>query len=644
MLRGDSVIEAGIDGEFLKTLTILYVEDEDDIFEQVVKLLSKRCMTLLTARNGLEGLEAYRSHTPDIILTDINMPIMDGLTMAEEIHTIDFSVPIIVMTAFEKVSLLKQAISIGIHTYLTKPVSRNELSGKLLDCAHRLRIEHDLKKSTDVLRKLEQAIKQCSSAIVITDKTGVIEFVNKSYTELTGYRADELVGQNPRLLKSRNTPHETYAALWGAVTRGKAWGGELQNIRKDGSLFWVTTVISPIYGEGEISHFIATQEDISEKKQLTEMLVHSQKVESIGQLAGGMAHNLNNTLCVINGYAALMKIADDLTPAHKNNVKKIMEASAQASALTHSMLAYSHKQVLKQKVQNINELVTKTGEFIRHLIRTDIEFTCTLSEVPLLVNVDGGQLEQVLMNMSTNARDAMPDGGVLHISVVQGVMNDQDTDRLTKPCAIISVTDNGSGMDEEIRKRVFDPFFTTKEVGKGTGLGMAMVFGIIRQHGGYIDVQSEPGAGTKFSLYLPLVSHAMAASLSDEAEVGCARVQKKQRTILVVDEDDTALEMLRRLLTRVGYRVITAHNGKEAVETFRGMKDAIHLVISDMLQEAGGNGLYEGIRSLSQAVPFIYLTNHPFDVVTTSGEQDGCDVFIKPLRPAQLLGRIDEII
>ncbi len=639
------MIEAGIDGEFLKTLTLLYVEDEDDVFEQVVRLLSKRCSKLLTARNGQEGLDLFRNCTPDIVITDITMPIMDGLAMAEEIHAINFSVPIIVMTAFERVSLLKQAISIGIHTYLTKPVSRNELSCKLLDCAHRLRIEHDLKQSNDVLRKLEQAIKQCSSAIVITDRKGTIEFVNKSFAELSGYRADELVGQTPRILKSGNISPEMYAHMWGAITRGKAWGGELQNKRKDGSLFWVATVISPIYGEGEITHFIATQEEISEKKHLAELLTHSQKVESIGQLAGGLAHNLNNTLSVINGYATLLKIADGLQPEHKDNVKKIMEASAQASALTHSMLAYSHTQVLKQTVQNINELLTNAGGFIRQLMREDIEIKITLSEEPLMVNIDGGQLEQVLMNMSTNARDAMPNGGVLHISVTRGKMTDHDTDRLSKPCAILSLTDTGSGMNEETRKRVFDPFFTTKELGKGTGLGLAMVFGIIRQHGGYIDVQSEPGKGTEFSLYFPLVLAEEAASMIEESPVGELCVQKKPRTILLVDDDINTLETLCRLLIRVGYRVITAVDGTEAVEKLIAMKDDINLVISDVaMSTVGYKTLFDEMRIISDSLPFIFLSGHPLDVITISGELDAFDVFIKPIRPAQLLGRISEIV
>ncbi len=508
------------------------------------------------------------------------------------------------------------------------------------------------KKYENKMHKLSCAIEQSPSSILITDSKGRIEFVNQSFTKNTGFTFDEAIGQMPYQLSSDHTTSKLYADIWATILSGHSWNGELPDKRKDGTVLWEHVIVSPLYDKaGSISNFVAVKEDITEKKELIAQLVHSQKVETIGQLAGGLAHDLNNKLSIINAYGILLKMASGMSSEHIQYVNEIMAASNRAGAITHSMLAYGRKQIMRIKTENLNVLLGKVGQFIKHLIREDIELTIELSDEPLMAYIDAGQIEQVMINLATNARDAMPRGGTLHITARAGFMvhnrgAEPETAEKVR-CAIITVSDSGHGMDDETQRCIFDPFFTTKDVGKGTGLGLSMVFGIIMQHDGIIEVQSKVGVGTVFSLQFPL-----AESMTDQwTEVDFNRyassdalVSGHLATILLVEDDVNFCKVMSKILVQSGYNVITATDGCQAVDIFKTKKDEIDLVISDVIMpNKSGKVAYDEIRAISQNVPYIFISGHAQDVIGNLGGSDDIDLIEKPLNPLELISKIKKL-
>lgn len=497
-------------------------------------------------------------------------------------------------------------------------------------------------------RKLLRAVEQSPVTIMITDTEGKIEFVNPKFTELTGYSAQEVMGQSANILKTDMTPPETFIKMWETIATGKTWEGEFVNKRKDGSIFYEHATISALYDDnGAITQYVAVKEDITEKKSIMEQLIHSQKMESIGTLAGGLAHDLNNVLSVINGYATLAQLVTDKGKKEFKYVSEISRASSRAASLTNCLLAYSRKQQMNQQVQNLNLLIETVGSFITRIIHDNISFTLSLQDAPLGVNVDTVQIEQVLLNLATNARDAMPDGGAFSIATTTGTINEQYVATLGYGTpgryAIITVTDSGHGMDAKTKLKVFDPFFTSKEAGKGTGLGLAMVMSIIRQHSGFIDLQSEPGKGSIFKLYLPLVD--MGEIVAEPAEV-YHQMEKAQGVILVAEDDAETRRALEELLTHAGYTVITAEDGQDAVEKFSTRRGEINLVITDVVMpRKSGKAASDEIRQMSKGVKFIFISGHSGSVIERDGcLEEGATVIEKPVMPFVLLRKIWEMI
>jgi len=330
-----------------------------------------------------------------------------------------------------------------------------------------------------------------------------------------------------------------------------------------------------------------------------------------------------------------------------NYLDEIVKASLRASSLTRSLLIYSRKQEMNQQKQNLNSLITTVGSFIERIIHENIVFTISLAEEPLGVYVDNGQIEQVLLNLSTNARDAMPDGGTFSIKTAAGEMDEEyiatNGFGTVGRYAVITVTDSGHGMAPDTKRKVFNPFFTTKDVGKGTGLGLAMVMGIIKQHGGFIDLQSEPGSGSVFKLYLPLLAEPVVIASEDVRD---ARMEGGSGTILLVEDNPPTLILLEELLTRAGYSVITAVDGEDAVRKFVAFDDEIQLVISDVLMpKMSGKQARDKIRERAEGMKFLFISGHADDVIKREGGLGAdAEIIMKPIMPFDLLGKIREMI
>ncbi|HEY2804328.1 MAG TPA: PAS domain S-box protein [Gemmatimonadales bacterium] len=492
----------------------------------------------------------------------------------------------------------------------------------------------------DVQRLHSAALDAAANAIVITDREGIMVWVNPAFTRLTGFSAEEALGKNPRdLIKSGAHEPAFYRDLWQTVLAGNVWHGEMTNRRKDGTVYPEEQTITPVKdAQGKITHFIAIKQDLTEAKRLEAQIQQAQKMESVGHLAGGIAHDFNNLLGVITVFGEL---AGDGLPAddpRRADLQNIQDAVQRAATLTRQLLAFSRQQVLHPRVLDPNAVITDLMKMLGRLIGEDIEMITELDKNAGRVRIDTGQLEQVLVNLAVNARDAMPRGGKLRIatSPVQLDNNAAHQQGLERAggYAVLTVSDTGSGMSAETQARAFEPFFTTKGT-KGTGLGLATVHGIIRQSHGNIVISSTIGTGTTLTVFLPQVaSH-------EEERRAMAREPETQggsETVLLV-EDDAAIRLAAStVLMRLGYMVIVALTGEEALAQADRHQGAIHLVISDVvLPGLDGLGLVGRLREQRPKIKALLMSGYPSDSMTRRGvEQSGLPFLEKPFSTSSL--------
>ncbi len=499
------------------------------------------------------------------------------------------------------------------------------------------------------VRLQSAALDAAVDAVVITDATGTIEWVNPAFGRLTGYSAAEAVGRNPReLLRSGRHSREFYAEMWTTILSGHAWHGEVVNRRKNGTEYTEEQTITPIVDAGgRITHFVAIKRDATERLVLQARLRQSQKMETVGQLASGIAHDFNNLLAVIIGLGEL--VAGDLAEVDpiRDDIMQMLDAAQSAATLTKQLLAFSRQQLLSPVVLNFNTVLTTSERLLRRLLRDDIEFVVTPAPDLGNVYVDAGQMTQVIVNLAVNARDAMPDGGRLSIST-QNVTIDAEyaaqaeADVPLGDYVRIDVTDTGIGMDDATRRRVFEPFFTTKAAGKGTGLGLATVYGIVKQSKGFIWVYSEPGQGTRFHIYLPIVDDApgvVAPRLAGSTARG-------SETILLVEDNRSLFDLTKRLLESGGFAVIGATSGAEALRLIERQEQPIHLLLTDVVMPGmSGPQIAEDATRARPALKVVYMSGYTDDEVVRHGVLDSSIAFInKPFTRDSLLLKIREVL
>lgn len=505
------------------------------------------------------------------------------------------------------------------------------------------------KRVDEHLRKLSVAVEQNPASIIITDTSGVIEYVNPHFTKLTGYSFEEAVGQNPNILKAGETSIGEYKELWDTISSGGEWHGEFHNRKKDGDLYWEQAMIAPIRdNNGTITHFIAIKEDITERKRLEGQLRHAQKMDAIGQLAGGIAHDFNNILTAIVGYASIMQLRLPDDSPLKRNAEQIAATAERGASLTQGLLAFSRKQTSNPVEVDLNEIINRVHQLLLRLISEDIYLEINLEQSGLQVLADSGQIEQVLMNLTTNARDALPKGGSIVISTERVVLdNDFVIARgFGRPgnYALLTVTDSGEGMEPDIVKHIFEPFYTTKELGKGTGLGLSIVYGIIKKHAGYILCHSTIGLGTIFQIYLPLLDSCPHVTEEKRLEnIDCAQ---GNACILLAEDNETTRVLAREILEEFGYTVVEAIDGEDALQKFREQSGRISLVILDVIMpKMNGREVSDAIRSIVPNMRILFYSGYAKDVVVSQvGLEDGRRYLPKPFTPKELLMKIREVL
>jgi len=521
-----------------------------------------------------------------------------------------------------------------------------------LEELERKKAQASLAESEDALRLQSAALNAAAHAMVITNREGAIEWINPAFSALTGYASEEAIGRNPRdLLRSGVHEKAFFKDLWDTILAGKVWRGEMTNRRKDGSSYQEEQSITPVKdARGAVTHFIAIKRDLTEERRMEAQFLQAQKMEIVGRLAGGIAHDFNNLLTVINGIAELgvaaLKDGDPL----RSDFQQIQQAGARAAAMTRQLLAFSRKQIMKLDVLNLDALVTEMQGMLQRLIGEDINLTVVASEEPWGVRVDAGQIEQVVLNLVVNARDAMPQGGRVTIQI-QNVELDETYAAVhasVRPgqYVMLSVSDTGIGMDAATQARMFEPFFTTKGPGKGTGLGLATVYGIVNQCGGTVWVYSEVGRGTTFKIYLPRIGDAARSATSAEPRPA----QRGTETILVVEDEPALRTLAMRILRSAGYHVLAASGADEAVQILQRHPGRVHLMFTDMVMP--GMGGQELAASLVRARPdmkVLYTSGYTDDTVLREGTRDAAANFIgKPYSRSgltdavrQALDRID---
>ena len=454
------------------------------------------------------------------------------------------------------------------------------------------------------LRKISTAVERNPAAIIMTDPTGAVTYVNPKFTEMTGYSPTELLGQNLRLLKSGELPAEVYQNLWRTIAAGHTWQGEFHNRKKNGELFWDHTTIAPVRdAQGRVTSFVAIKEDINERKRaeqerasLMEQLAQSQKMESLGSLAGGVAHDINNVLGAILGLASAhlgTLPADD--PLHQT-FDLITQAAVRGGRTVRGLLGLARRAPAEERDLDLNELLREETLLLERTTLARIRVALDLAEDLLPVRGDASALSHAFLNLCLNAVEAMPDQGTLTLA----------TRNLGQDWVEVLVQDTGQGMSSAVRSRALDPFFTTKEVGKGTGLGLALVYSTMKAHQGHLDLESEPGQGTRVRLRFP-------ASLAKAPDPGPFTEPSLKPThgalrILLVDDDDLVTRSTSMLLAALGFRTEAAANGEAALAKIASGFQPDVVILDMNMPGLGGKGTLPLLRDLCPEVPVLLAT------------------------------------
>ena len=509
----------------------------------------------------------------------------------------------------------------------------------------RLRDAEHRRDAEDRFRQLAESIQQ---VFWMTDPRGALLYVSPAFDTIFGRSCESLVA-NPGVWMDAVHPDDRERVEQAAYARSRRdeYDEVYRIVRPDGAVRWIRDRAFHMYDEaGELYRLVGTAADITEQRHLEEQLQQAQKMEIVGRLAGGVAHDFNNLLTVINGMADLVLagLAED-DPARRD-LTQIRLAGDRAAALTGRLLAVSRRQILKPEVIDLSAIVTGLRDMIQRLIGEDITLVLELAPDLASIRADPGQIEQVLLNLVVNALDAMPDGGVLTIETrtvqVDQVYAAEHPGTRTGPHAMLGVRDTGIGMDESIRRRIFEPFFTTKAYGKGTGLGLSMVYGIVKQSGGSIWFQSEPGHGSRFTIYLPYVT----GSPASRAAQPPAATARGHETVLVVEDELPLRELAARVLVAAGYTVLQAGNGADALALLAGHAEPVHLVFTDVVMPGmNGRELAARLAQLRPAIRVLYTSGYTEDAILRHGVLDDPGRFLsKPYTPSVLRRRIREAL
>lgn len=500
------------------------------------------------------------------------------------------------------------------------------------------------KKVIEEQARLVTAVEHAAESIIVTDPQGIIEYVNPAFEKITGYSRNEVIGRHIELVDSGRHSKAVFRSILDLLQRGKVWQGRIVNKRSDHSLYETEATVSPVKNKaGEITNYVSVQRDVSHEVRLENQLRQAQKMEAIGTLAGGIAHDFNNLLMGIQGNISLSLLDLDTDAPVAKNLKKIEQYVQNGVDLTKQLLGFARGGKYEISLLNLSKLLNEQNLMFGRTNK-DIVFINESNPDLWSVEADRGQIEQVLMNLYLNAIQAMPMGGTLTTRTENVIIEqDQYSPYFVKAGRYIRIIieDTGVGIEEKIQQRIFDPFFTTKEMGRGTGLGLASVYGIVKNHDGFINVYSKKGQGARFEINLP----ASGKVVTNKEKTREQFVSGKE-TVLLVDDEQMIIDVAQRMLEKLGYKVFTAGDGKQAVEIFRKHKKEIDVVVLDMIMpKMSGGEIFDRIKAIKPDIKVLLSSGYSINSQASEILNRGCNGFIqKPFNLQNLSKNLRSIL
>ncbi|HEV8304402.1 MAG TPA: response regulator [Gemmatimonadales bacterium] len=632
------------------TLRILLAEDNpaDAILIERQLRAEDVAGTMLRVDSERALRAALTSFEPDLVLTDHSMPSFtarDTLRIVREVRPLT---PVIVVTGSLDEETAAEYMKSGASDYVLKS-HLTRLPGAVASALERRRARETTEAALKALRaseaKFAKAFYANPSGMAITTLDGMLVDVNETFLRTLGYARDEVVGRNTVDVGLWRDPADRVRVLSAVQAGGPLETLELEFRTKAGALRTLLYSAERIELDGA-PHILALTTDITERRQLEEELRQAQKMEAIGQLAGGVAHDFNNILTAIHGYADLLGDALPAGDARLEDVEEIRKAARRAAQLTRQLLAFSRKQVLEPRVLDLNALVENLDKMLRPLLGENVELTTALAPALNAVRADPNQLEQVILNLAINARDAMPQGGKLTIETADVALDEHYATRHVGVApgryVMLAVSDTGTGMDEQTKARIFEPFFTTKEPGKGTGLGLSTVYGIVKQSGGNIWLYSEPGRGTTFKIHFPAVD----ATVDEAPNAARAGGLDGVETVLVAEDDEQLRRLAQRALAGRGYTVLEADGGAAALAVARRHPGPIHLLLTDVIIPGmDGRSLAQALQAERPDLRVLFMSGYADKAIVHHGVLDsGVAYLAKPFTTEAVARKVREVL
>ncbi len=630
--------------------TVLHVDDDPAGRFALSEALRRAGLRVREAATGREALDLAAAEAPDLVLLDVNLPGgVGGLEVCQKLKAdpATAATPVLLISALsthgeDRVRGLEE----GADGYLTKPVEPAEVVAQVKAL---LRLRHAEAERDRLLERLRLHVERMPLAYMVKDADFRVTDWNPAAERTFGFRKEEVLGRCPvpLLVPPAARPH-----VEEVLRRLRAGDMDAHsvndNVTKDGRTITCEWFNTPLHkADGTPDGYLSMVLDVTERRRLEEQYLQSQKMEAVGQLAGGVAHDFNNLLTVITGFADVVRgrLAEG-DPA-RELVGEIIKAGQRAAGLTRQLLAFSRKSVLAPRVLDLNAVLADLEKMLRRVIGEDVELATHLRPGLGPVRADPGQVEQAIINLAVNARDAMPRGGRLTIETRDVELDEgyaaAHREARPGPHVLLAVSDTGHGMTPEVRARVFEPFFTTKEPGKGTGLGLAMVYGFVKQSGGHVEVYSEVGHGTTFKLYLPRGDEPVKGRKSG---AGLAAAPRGTETVLLVEDEDAVRALAGHVLRSSGYTVLAAADGAEALRLAREYLRPIHLLVTDVvLPGLGGRPLAERLLALHPETRVLFASGYTDDAVVRHGILSAEVHFLqKPFSPAALAQKVREVL
>ena len=631
---------------------IMIVENDRDFAESLSDILELENYQVIIADSAEEAKEKLKSYKPSISLIDIRLGLHDGIDLISDLKKISPDLLCVIVTAYAEIETAVKAIKKGVYDYLRKPLFIPDLLATLDRCYEKLNLEYEKKAAEEALSKSEEIYRKFYEEDITGDfiakPDGRIILCNPPFAKIFLYKSVSSAMKSgfDTLFYDKSQWNDFIKKL---TKEKKLILHEIDLYTKEGAVVnIIANVIGKFNSGNEMTEMNGYLMDITSHRRLEDMYLQSQKMEAIGRLAGGIAHDFNNLLSVILNFSIFIKESVDESTQIFEDIGEVIKATSHASKLVEQLLTFSRRKNMKFKVININEVIKDMKKMLERLIGENIELVTELDTDLDLIKADPGQISQVIMNLSVNSRDAMPDGGrlVLKTDNVEITKIDKKINPGIFPGKYIKleVSDTGIGMNDEIKSHIFEPFFSTKEQGKGTGLGLATVFGIVIQSKGYISINTKKKKGVVFEILFPKTYEEIE---NKELFTETKKISNNTANILIAEDNNSLRGLISRILKKEGYKILLANNGKHALEVCEGCGDKIDLVVTDIIMPImGGEELVNILEQKYQDLKVMYMSGYAKDFLKNQGQKlkPGMDYILKPFTNEEIVNKVEKLL